>query len=385
MPWQERSPMDLRRQLVQDFAREVLTVTELADAYRVSRKTAYKWIARYAAGGAAALIDRSRRPVHCPHATDPHVIAALVHARQRHPTWGAPKLIAWLQRRAPDTRWPASSTACALLQQAGWVRTRRVRRPAVARAPVLRPPTAPNDLWTVDYKGEFRTGDAQWCYPLTLRDGASRYALRIDALSGPTYAATYDRFTRAFAEFGLPTRLRSDNGTPFASTGLGGLSRLAVWWLRLGIAPERIRPGHPEQNGSHEQFHKVLKADTARPPAATARAQQRRFTHFRRLYNDERPHQALGQTPPADHDTPSSRTMPARLPRFDYAGYLDIRRVGSNGCVLWHQHRVFLGRALHGNDVGVEETADGLWTIHVGSLRLAHFDARTHHVTELPW
>src|SRR4029453_2899487 len=153
MPWEERSPMDLRRQLVQDFAREVLTVTELADAYRVSRKTAYKWIARYAAGGGAALIDRSRRPVHCPHATDPHVIAALVQARQRHPTWGAPKLIAWLQRRAPDTRWPASSTACALLQQAGWVRTRRVRRPAVARAPVLRPPPAPNDLGTWGYKG----------------------------------------------------------------------------------------------------------------------------------------------------------------------------------------------------------------------------------------
>jgi hypothetical protein len=243
----------------------------------------------------------------------------------------------------------------------------------------------PNDLWTVDYKGEFRTGDAVWCYPLTLRDGASRYVLRIDALAGPTYAATRARFARAFAEYGLPTGLRSDNGTPFASTGLGGLSRLSVWWLQLGIRPERILPGHPEQNGAHEQFHVVLKAETTRPPARTAVAQQRRFGQFRHEYNHDRPHQALDQTPPALHYYPSPRSLPARLSRFDYVGHFEVRRVGSNGCVAWFQHVLFLGRALDGHDVGFEETADGIWTVHVGPLRIAHFDARTRRVTELPW
>ena len=385
MPWQETSPMELRSQFVREFATGWLTMSELAEAYRISRKTAYKWVARHAQGGLAALEDRSRRPHGCPQATAPAVIAALVDARRRHPTWGAPKLIAWLRRQDPAGVWPASSTACALLQRAGLVRTRRRRHPVPGREPRLSAPVEPNDLWTVDYKGEFRTRDAKWCYPLTLRDGASRYVLRIDALAGPTYPETRQRFRRAFAEYGLPLGLRSDNGTPFASTGLGGLSRLAVWWLQLGIRPERILPGHPEQNGAHEQFHAVLKADTTRPPAATAAAQQRRFARFRREYNDDRPHQALDQTPPATHYRPSPRPLPARLPGFDYLGHFEVRRVGSNGCVAWHQRVLFMGRALVGHAVGFDEIADGLWAVHVGPLPIAHFDARTYVVTALPW
>jgi putative transposase len=385
MPWQEKSPMDLRIQLVREFESGLFTMTELAETYRISRKTAYKWVDRHAEGGIVALTDHSRRPHRCPHATSPAVTRAVIDARRRHPTWGAPKLIAWLRRQDPEGEWPASSTACALLQQAGLVRTRRPRRPAVTRHTQLSAAVDPNDLWTVDYKGEFRTGDAVWCYPLTLRDGASRYVLRIDALAGPTYAVTRSRFARAFAEYGLPVGLRSDNGTPFASTGLGGLSRLAVWWLQLGIRPERILPGHPEQNGAHEQFHAVLKAETARPPARTSVAQQRRFGRFRREYNHDRPHQALDQTTPATHYRPSPRALPARLPPFDYLGHFEVRRVGSNGCVAWFQHVLFLGRALEGHDVGFEEIADGIWTVQVGPLRIAHFDARTRDVTELPW
>ena len=377
--------MDLRLQLVRDYETGWFTVTELADSYRVSRKTAYKWIDRYDTGGRVALADRSRRPKACPHATPPPVIEAVLEARRRHPTWGAPKLLAWLARRDPVSAWPASSTACALLHRAGLARTRHARRPPRRCAPRLRPPTAPNDLWTVDYKGEFRTGDAQWCYPLTLRDGASRFVLRIDALPAISSVATRERFTRAFRDFGLPRRIRSDNGTPFASTGLGGLSRLAVWWLQLGIAPERIWPGHPEQNGAHEQFHAVLKADTARPPAATVRAQQQRFHRFRAEYNDERPHQALANGTPAARYQASPRTLPPQLPPFDYAGHFDVRRVGSNGCVVWHQEPIFLTKALATHAVGFEETADGLWTIHVGPLRIARFDTRTKLVTALPW
>ena len=377
--------MDLRLQLVREYHTGLFTVTELADSYRVSRKTAYKWIDRYDTGGRVALTDRSRRPTACPHATPRPVIEALLAARRGHPTWGAPKLLAWLARRDPTTHWPASSTACALLQRAGLGRTRRARRPPQRREPHLSRPTAANELWTVDYKGEFRTGDAQWCYPLTLRDAVSRFVLRIDALPATTYVATRERFTRAFADFGLPQRIRSDNGTPFASTGLGGLSRLAVWWLQLGIVPERILPGHPEQNGAHEQFHSVLKADTARPPAATTHAQQRRFHRFRAEYNDERPHQALGNATPASRYHPSPRALPTRLPPFDYAGHLEVRRVGSNGCVMWHQEPIFLTKALATHVVGFEETADGVWALYVGLLRIAHFDTRTKLVTALPW
>ena len=201
MPWQETSPMDLRSQFVREFASGSFTMTELAEAYRIAPKTGYKWVNRHAKGGVLALADRSRRPHGCPHATPANVTQALVAGRQQHPTWGAPKLIAWLRRRDPTTVWPASSTACALLQQAGLVRARRARRPRVAREPRLSVPVAPNDLWTVDYKGEFRTGDAVWCYPLTLRDGMSRYVLRIDALTAPTYRDTRRRFTRAFAKY----------------------------------------------------------------------------------------------------------------------------------------------------------------------------------------
>lgn len=385
MPWQETSPMDLRSQFVREFASGSFTMTELAEAYRIAPKTGYKWVNRHAKGGVLALADRSRRPHGCPHATPANVTQALVQGRHQHPTWGAPKLLAWLRRRDPTTVWPASSTACALLQQAGLVRTRRARRPRAARESRLSTPVEPNDLWTVDYKGEFRTGDAVWCYPLTVRDGRSRYVLRIDALTGPTYRETRHRFTRAFAEYGLPLGIRSDNGTPFASTGLAGLSQLAVWWLQLGIRPERILPGHPEQNGAHEQFHAVLKADTTRPPARTAAAQQRRFGRFRREYNEDRPHQALDHATPATHYRPSPRRLPARLPGFDYLGHFEVRRVGLNGCVAWHQHVLFLGRALVGHNIGFDEMVDGVWAVHVGPLRIAHFDARTYTVTALPW
>ena len=386
MPWQEQAPMDLRLQLVREYMTGRFQVTELADAYRVSRKTAHKWIERFAQGGAPALADRSRRPASSPGATPPEVVAAVLDARRRHPTWSAPKLLGWLAEREPTVLWPASSTACALLQRAGLIRQRRPRRRPSSphRAPLSRP-QAPNDLWTVDYKGEFKTGDTCWCYPLTLRDGVSRKALRIDALRAITYRDTRARMTRAFAEYGLPARIRSDNGTPFASTGLAGLSRLSVWWLQLGIIPERIRPGHPEDNGAHEQFHAVLKAHTTRPPARSTRAQQRRFDAFRLEYNTERPHQALGQTPPERHYQPSARSLPCRVPPFEYAGHVQVRRVGSNGCIWWQHQRLFIGKALQQHDIGFDETADAIWTLIVGPIPFAHFDARTQTVTPLPW
>jgi hypothetical protein len=236
--------------------------------------------------------------------------------------------------------------------------------------------TQPNQVWTTDFKGEFRTGDGRYCYPLTLRDGFSRFVLRCDALAGRTTAATHHRFARAFAEYGLPERIRSDNGGPFASPGLGGLSQLSVWWLRLGIVPERIAPGHPEQNGSHEQFHRVLKAHTTRPPAATAAAQQRRFRAFCHEYNHERPHEALNDDTPASHYAASSRSLPTRMPALDYPGYLEVRLVASNGCISWGGTPLFLTTALASEYVAFEEVDDGWWTIRFADIALGRFDER---------
>jgi hypothetical protein len=233
-----------------------------------------------------------------------------------------------------------------------------------------------NEVWTADFKGEFRTGDGVYCYPLTLRDGFSRFVLRCDGLLGRTVDATQRRFARAFAEYGLPARIRSDNGGPFASPGLGGLSALSVWWMRLGIIPERIAPGHPEQNGSHEQFHRVLKAETARPPAPNCTAQQQRFRRFIREYNDERPHEALDDQPPATRYQPSPRALPRRLPPVEYPGHMDVRLVASNGDVSWAGARLFVASALAGQRVAFEEVDDGVWTLHFATVALARYDER---------
>jgi putative transposase len=306
------------------------------------------------------------------------VIELLVALRRRHPRWGARKLLAVAARRGPRAVWPSRSTVCALLKARGLVapRARRARpmRVATSRQPI----TTVNGTWTTDFKGQFRTGDGASCYPLTLRDGWSRFLLRCDGLAGTTYEATRGRFAQAFAEYGLPDRIRSDNGPPFAATGLTGLSRLAVWWIRLGIVPERIAVGHPEQNGSHEQFHAVLKAETARPPAATRAAQQRRFDRFRTEYNEERPHEALDDRVPAMLYHPSPRQLPARLPSLDYAGHLEVRRVYDNGCLWWRSRIVFVSEALAGEHLGFEEVDEGLWTVWFASVAVARFDERQH-------
>jgi putative transposase len=385
MPWRESSPMNERLQLVREYESGLYTMTELAEQYGISRKTGYKWLGRSVAadGGVLAFANRSRRPQVSPRATDPGVVAALVALRRRHPRWGARKLIALGLKQHPALVWPSRSTVCDLLTRAGLVKARPRRTRAVGHglSPLVRIEAA-NQTWTTDFKGEFRTGDRRYCYPLTLRDGFSRFVLRCDGLLARTFDDTQRRFQRAFSEYGLPERIRSDNGSPFAGTGLGRLSRLAVWWMRLGIVPERIAPGHPEQNGSHEQFHSVLKAETARPPAPTLRAQQRRFDRFCVEYNHERPHESLADRPPATQYTASTRLLPPRLPVLEYAGHFEIRRVAADGCISWRQP-VFLTETLAGQLVGFEEVDDGLWTLYFGDIPLARFDERRRELHPL--
>ena len=380
MPWREMSPMEQRTDFVREFESGLFTMTELAAQYGISRKTGYKWVVAYEARGLAGLQDRSRRPHHSPHATDAEVVAAIVAIRRRHPHWGPKKLLAVAQRRHQAEAWPARSTIAAVLKRRGLIPPRRRRTaPSAATGSAGGEIPRPNAVWTVDYKGEFLTGDRRYCYPFTLRDGFSRYVLRCAALTAHTLAVTRPRFERAFAEYGLPDRIRSDNGPPFGGPGLGRLSTLAAWWMRLGIRPERIDPGHPEQNGAHEQFHRVLKAETARPPASSAAAQQRRFTRFCTEYNRERPHEGLHQTVPAQHYHRSSRALPRRLPPLEYPGHAEIRRVDQNGYVSWRRP-LFVSVALADQPVAFEEVDDGIWTVTFASLVLGRFDERRHHI-----
>jgi transposase InsO family protein len=291
------------------------------------------------------------------------------------------KLVDALRLRSPDDAWPAPSTAGGLLKARGLIAARRRRAPA---APTGRPTTGmdtPNAVWTIDFKGEVRTRDATWCYPLTVMDGCSRYLLACQALrstaSGPAQAV----LTRVFREYGLPLRIRSDNGVPFAGpTALARLSRLSVWWIRLGIEPERIQPGCPAQNGRHERMHRTLKRGTTRPPAGNQAAQQRRFAVWRREYNEERPHAALAAVTPAMVYVPSTRVFPATLAPVIYPGHLETRHVMSNGCMKWRGRIVSVSSVLAHEDIGLEELADGIWAVYFGPVRLGTFDERSGRI-----
>jgi transposase InsO family protein len=327
------------------------------------------------------LADRSRRPRRSPQTTASEITRALLEFHRRHPTWGAGKLVQRLTQRAPDRPWPAASTAHEILKRHGY---RGVQRRRAPRTPTLKRPlaaTAPNVVWTIDFKGEFRTGDGIWCYPLTVMDAYSRYLVACQALAHPRTRPTQRVLAQAFREYGVPHRLRSDNGSPFACTfALGRLSRLMVWCIHLGIVPERIQPGCPGQNGRHERMHRTLKRATVWPPARTRPAQQRRFNAFRTEYNDERPHSALAQLPPAAVYVPSSRTMPDRLPPIDYPAAFDRRRVSSSGCMRWKGVDVTVTTVLVGEDVGLEEIGDGIWAIFFGPLRLGTIDERRKRI-----
>jgi transposase InsO family protein len=376
--------MDLRLQFISEYLAGWFSMTELVTQYGISRKTGYKWVGRYEWGGPAALVDQSRRPHQHPATTDAAVVQALLAARQRHPRWGAKKLLALVKRHGPTMTVPSRSTVCHLLRRHGLSVPRQRRRRVPHGGHGLAPVTGPNATWTTDFKGEFRTRDSIYCYPLTVRDGFSRYVLCCEALLTRGARDTRRCFEHAFGDYGLPERIRSDNGTPFAGPGLGRLSQLNVWWMRLGIIPERIAVGHPEQNGAHEQFHAVLKAETARPPAANRRAQQHRFDAFCREYNTERPHESLHDCPPATRYRPSRRALPPRVPPLEYAGHMEVRRVSCVGSISWRGVPVFLTEVLRGEDVAFEEVDDGIWTLYFGSVRLGRFDERTRAITALP-
>jgi putative transposase len=370
MPWRQTSPMHQKTQFIADYLRDRLSMTELCELYSVSRKTGYKWVDRYLTHGPQGLEERSRRPSTSPRHTPDYVVAAILEARQRHSSWGAKKLVSLLSTRHPRWPWPARSTVCDILRRHGLVPTKRQRRAIGHPGKPISHIGAPNDVWSADFTGHFKTGDGRYCYPLTITDGYSRFLLRCQALSSTSVAEAKPVFMRVFKEFGLPQRIRTDNGVPFATTTLARLSQLSAWWVRLGILPEFIEPGKPQQNGRHERRHRTLKADTTRPPGATLRAQQRKFNHFREEFNHERPHEALDMRTPAACYDPSSRKRPTKLPPLEYPDRFEVRYVSANGGIRWNHQGVNVSHVCVGEYVGLEEIDEGVWNVYFGPLKL---------------
>jgi transposase InsO family protein len=348
----------------------------------VSRKTGYKWLDRYEEAKVGGLVDRSRAPVHHPQAIPDEIAECCLALRRVHPTWGPVKVRRVLERGAPAIRWPAVSTIGALFDRAGLTVKRRVRRRTPPSSVPFAQCGAANDVWCIDFKGWFLTGNGTRCEPLTLSDGYSRYLLRCQVMPRTDAEHVWPVLDAAFREFGLPHRLRSDNGSPFASRGAGGLSKLSVKVIKAGVVPERIAPGKPQQNGRLERLHLTLLQDTANPPARSLREQLDRLRAFQCLYNDERPHQALGNDTPAEHYNLSPRRFDGVLREPEYGSDHAIRRVRPNGEIKWQGQGVYITQALVGEPVGLLEQEDGGWTVTYGPIALGVIAHRGHRLSQ---
>jgi putative transposase len=380
MPWQETCPVNERQQFVDDYQDGLWTMTELCLRYGVSRKTGYKWLERFAEGGWLALEDQPRTARHHPHAMKESTQKKLLAVKQKHPSWGARKVLAALKRKEPRRKWPAESTVHALFKRKGLVTPRRRRGRFAHPGKPRFTAELPNDVWTTDFKGQFKTGDGVWCYPLTVSDLASRYMLCCKALPSVKTKPVRTAFEILFRRHGLPRAILSDNGVPFCTTGLGGLSRLNIWWMKLGVEHYRIQPGKPQQNGAHERMHRTLKAETTIPPAPSHGSQQQRFNRWRRIYNQQRPHEALNNAVPDDVWEPSTREMPEKLPKPDYPAHFEVRLVSDNGQFRFRTAHNFLAHALAQEYIGLEPVDDGIWNIYFYDNILARYDERTKRV-----
>ncbi len=376
MPWKETQVTDERMSFIVECRRGDATMTELCEVYGISRKTGYKLLARFVAEGATGLVDRSRAPHRQGRQTPAEIEAAIVAFKGAHPRRGPRKIKVELAWSDAETRWPAASTIGDILKRHGLVAPRRRRRHTPPYTDPLAACQKPNDLWCADFKGWFRTGDGRRCDPFTLTDADSRYLLRCQIVPYPDYHHVGPIMHAAFREYGLPRAIRTDNGPPFATVGLGGLSRLSITWIKLGIIPERIEPGHPEQNPRHERMHLTLKDDSISPPKANAHRQQGAFAEFREDFNHHRPHEALGQKTPASVYQPSPRPCPRRLPQIAYPDHCQVRRVQRCGTIRWRGRKICMGRSLIGEFVGLTRHDEDRWLIHFGPVLLAVWNQR---------
>ena len=380
MPWKETCAMDQKVGMVGDYLRGEFSITELSRHFAVSRKTIYKWVGRYKVEGAKGLEEHSRAPGTHPNATAPWVARELVAAKLIHQRWGPKNLLALLWGRYPGVRWPAASTAGEILKRQGLVISRRRRHRTAPYTEPFGQCKRASDVWSADFKGQFRTGDGILCYPLTVSDSCSRYLLLCHGLIQPTFEEVRPWFEWLFRRYGMPKAIRTDNGPPFASVALGGLSKLSAWFISLGIRPERIEPGHPEQNGRHERLHRTLKEATAKPPRADLEKQQRAFDEFLKEYNLERPHEALGQRTPGSIYTPSLTPYPERLREVEYEPDFIVRRVRSNGEIRWKGKMVYVSEALIGEQVALREREEHLFEVRFSFVLLGVLNELTGRI-----
>ncbi len=377
MPWKEVKPMDEKVLFLADYLRGSQRFTELCSAYGISRKTGYKWVSRYLEEGAEGLHDRCRKPKSHPQQTPYAIRKEIIQLRKKPKIkLGAKKIRSLLLEKNAREDIPSTTTIYKILRSEGLVRCRRIKR----RVPLMSQPfesvRKPNDVWTADFKGQFLTKDGKWCYPLTVMDYQSRYLLQCRALEKISTDAVKKEFEQLFRRYGLPSRIRTDNGVPFASHSLGGISHLSKWWIRLGIFPERIKPGQPQQNGVHERMHRTLKESAIQPPGRSRTHQQKFFNDFRHEYNEERPHEALKLKTPASEYQKSSREMPKHLPDLEYPKHYQVAQVSSKGIIYCFGGMVYAGHVLEGERIGMEEVHDGVWKVYFGPIYLGYFDQR---------
>ncbi len=374
MPWKEASVMEERLRFVARLL-EGEGMSDVCRSFGISRKTGYKIFNRYKDDGLEALTDRSRRPVRYANQLPEPVEAMIVRLKKDKPHWGARKIRELLVKRlAGDVRVPSKSTVHAVLDRHGLVAHARKRQRHRAEGTALSQASLPNELWCADFKGEFKLGDGRYCYPLTVTDQASRYLLACEAFESTRERAVFDAFRRLFAECGLPAAIRSDNGLPFASpNGLYNLSKLSVWWLRLGIVLERIKPGHPQENGRHERMHLTLKKEATRPPGRNILQQQARFDVFVREFNQERPHEALNMKVPADLYVASSRPYQG-LPEIDYPFHDREALVTQCGRICIYRKKINISTVLAGQKLGIKEVDDGIWLVSFMHYDLGYID-----------
>jgi len=375
MPWEVKDAVEQREQLVGEY--EIgESIAELSRRYRVSRQTIYKWIERWEANREAGLQDRSRAPHHHPQQCAEGIRSQVLELRYAHARWGPRKLRAFLNKQQPNEKWPATSTIGEWLRQEGLAQRRRARRRTPPMSQPLAHATEPNQLWCADFKGWFLVQDGDRVDPLTMTDAATRYLLRCTVVEKTNGTKVRAVMEAAFREYGMPEAIRTDNGPPFASVGPAGLSRLSMWWIRLGIRPERIEPGEPQQNGAHERFHLTLKQETASPPHANRVSQQRAFGAFQKVYNEQRPHEALQYETPASRYVASARQYPARLPDLAFPTGAVMRRVSGQGSIRWRGERTFISEVLGHETVGLCRVSDDYWQMYYGPVAVGWFESR---------
>jgi transposase InsO family protein len=379
MTWKGVTVTEQRQRFLEDYQLNYYPITELAERFCISRKTAYKWINRFQQSGHNGFHELSRRPHSCPWQTDKSIVEELVEIRKAHPKWGPKKLLDLMERRNPERKLPAISTAALILKRNELVKPRRLYRRAHPGCPKS-VPAGPNDIWAADYKGQFRLKNGKYCFPLTVSDLSSRFILGIDAHPAISLEKTFAYFRGLFETYGLPNRIRTDNGVPFASNALARLSQLSVWFIKLGIYPELIEPGKPQQNGVHERMHRTLKEEATIPPANSLRTQQKKFDQFREEFNQVRPHEAIAMKRPRELYQASERSMPKRIETYDYPAHFLVRRVSRAGTIRVFHNQVFVSNTLHEDYVGLEEVADGVYDLYFCFYQIGRYDLQTNKI-----